>query len=155
MKRKLKKCLRSQAGETIAEVLVALLVSALALTMLATMITSTVKMVDIGKTKMSQYYDDSKILELQNTPDTVEDPLTITIQSEDGYNDFCGAKTSWDAAEPYDSALETYYDSSFNFRTVLQLPFVEGTAKSKSATSSDFVATHYGDWPAPEEFVFN
>lgn len=71
------------------------------------------------------------------------------------YNDFCGAKTSWDAAEPYDSALETYYDSSFNFRTVLQLPFVEGTAKSKSATSSDFVATHYGDWPAPEEFVFN
>lgn len=84
MKRKLKKCLRSQAGETIAEVLVALLVSALALTMLATMITSTVKMVDIGKTKMSQYYDDSKILELQNTPDTVENPLTITIQSEDG-----------------------------------------------------------------------
>jgi hypothetical protein len=24
-----------------------------------------------------------------------------------------------------------------------------------SVSNSDFVATHYGDWPAPEEFVFN
>lgn len=58
--------LRSQAGETIAEVLVSLLISALALTMLASMITATVSMVTRSKEKMKEYYENGEALELMS-----------------------------------------------------------------------------------------
>ena len=68
MKTKLKKRLRSQAGETIAEVLIALLISVLALTMLAMMISSTVGLVNRSKEKMNEYYDQNAVLEMQTEP---------------------------------------------------------------------------------------
>ena len=49
--------IKSQAGETIAEVLVALLISALALVMLAAMISSTYSIVRRGENKMNEYYE--------------------------------------------------------------------------------------------------
>ena len=61
------------------------------------------------------------------------------------YNLFSGS--GWSPAEPYDAMLRTYYQSKYNLKTVAQL--------GASVSTSDFVATHYGDWPAPEEFVFN
>lgn len=80
MKTKMMKRLRSHAGETIAEVLVALLISVLALTMLAAMISSTVSMVNKSKAKMMEYYDANKVLELQETSLTT---TTITISGTD------------------------------------------------------------------------
>ena len=47
---------RAQAGETIAETLVALLISALALTMLAGSITSSAKLVQKSRDKLDAYY---------------------------------------------------------------------------------------------------
>jgi len=87
MKTKLKKKFRSQAGETIAEVLVAMLVSVLALTMLAVMISSTFSMVNKSKLKMNDYYDANRVLEIQpadsdNTSVTVSTGK-ISIKSED------------------------------------------------------------------------
>lgn len=65
------------------------------------------------------------------------------------YNNFCGASADWKPAEPYkqQTKLEIYYGGKYNLKTVEQL----GT----SVVPTDFVATHYGDWPAPEIFVVN
>ncbi len=81
------------------------------------------------------------------------------------FNDFCGASTEWKPATPYEAKLKAYYGEGsgdervarYNLRTVEQL----GAAVTKNSgaegdtTIDDFVATHYGDWPAPEIFVVN
>ena len=78
MKTKLKNRLRSQAGESIAEVLVAMLISVLALTMLAVMISSTLSMVNKSKLKMNEYYDANRVLEMQ--PDST-DNTNVTVST--------------------------------------------------------------------------
>ena len=60
---KLRKKLHSQSGETIGETLVALLISSLALVMLASMITSTVNLVTKSEAKMNDYYKANTALE--------------------------------------------------------------------------------------------
>lgn len=70
------------------------------------------------------------------------------------YEAFVGGASTWDPAETYNSTLEDYYGGEYNLKTVFQIPKTD-----KSVTAGDeaelFVATHYGDWPAPEEFIFN
>lgn len=62
------------------------------------------------------------------------------------YNEFSGS--SWNAAaETSDSTLSKYYKGKYNLKTVAQL--------GASVASTDFVITHYGDWPAPEIMVIN
>lgn len=56
MKRRIKKRLKSQTGESIGEVLIALLISSLALVMLAGMISATNNMVKKSETVMNDYY---------------------------------------------------------------------------------------------------
>ena len=79
MKTRLMKRLRSESGESIAEVLVALLIAAVALMMLASMISSTVSIVNKSKTKMDEYYQKNAILELQTSPTATP---SLTIQNE-------------------------------------------------------------------------
>lgn len=55
--KKLKQKLKNRSGETIGEVLVALLISALALMMLAGAISSSTGLIKTGKDKMNQYYN--------------------------------------------------------------------------------------------------
>lgn len=76
---RLKKRLKSESGESIAEVLVALLIAAIALMMLATMISSTVSIVNKSKIKMDEYYNNNIVLELQSNP---KETPTLTIQSD-------------------------------------------------------------------------
>lgn len=67
MKAKRGKALRilgSQSGETIGETLVALLIAALALTMLAGAITASGNMIAKGRKKLKEYYDHQDIIEL-------------------------------------------------------------------------------------------
>lgn len=61
--KKTKAKLRSKAGETIAEVLIALLISSLALVMLASMISATQSMIDKSKIKLEKYYQKNEELE--------------------------------------------------------------------------------------------
>lgn len=77
MKRESELCkkLHSQSGETIGETLVALLISSLALVMLATMISSTVNLVSKSQTKMDEYYKANIALENVNTGES----MTIVI----------------------------------------------------------------------------
>ncbi len=72
-----------------------------------------------------------------------------------------GADCPWKNATVYDKTLITYYGQTvdskrtarFNLQTVEQLA---GTLKTDESDTTDyFVATHYGDWPAPEIFVIN
>ena len=75
------KKIKSQAGETIAEVLIALLISSVALVMLAGMIASTTNLVTRSKSKMEAYYAANEKLEKQN--ETEGQSLTIQILSTD------------------------------------------------------------------------
>lgn len=81
MKRRVLQRLQSKAGESIAEVLVALLIAAVALMMLASMISSTVSIVNKSKIKMDDYYTNNTVLELQTAP---KETVSITIGSSDG-----------------------------------------------------------------------
>ena len=101
LRSKLSKKLKGNAGETIAEVLIALLIAALALTMLASVITTTVKMVNENKRKMNDYY-------MANEWITMHRPLngdygkTWTVTVEDASNATVNLTNS-------DSMIEVHY----------------------------------------------
>ena len=69
--------LRSGAGESIAETLVALLISALALVMLAGAISATARMITVSDKQMGKYYEGDTNLVQQSTSDGT---LDITIK---------------------------------------------------------------------------
>ena len=67
--------LRSKAGESLAEVLIALLIAALALTMLASVINTTARIIRQSKASMTAYYTKESAF-----ADTSEgDSMTITV----------------------------------------------------------------------------
>lgn len=81
----LQKKLRSTAGETIAEVLISLLIASVALMMLATMISSTVNLVMTSKDTIKKYYDDNTPLEMQSVEDgETVGTETVTLQAIEG-----------------------------------------------------------------------
>ena len=71
--------------------------------------------------------------------------ISALDESAASYNTFVGSE--WKAANPYDTTLIDNYGNKYC------LPAVEQLGGSVAAT--DFVATHHGDWPAPEVFVIN
>lgn len=81
--------------------------------------------------------------------------ITAFDETAATYEKFCGDKDVWDAAKPYDTGdkgLDKIYGNQFNLRTIAQ---ISQTTKEKTDEEPKFLSTHYGDWPAPEEFVFN
>ena len=93
--------------------------------------------------------------------------ITALDASADTYNSFSGTPANWKEAIPYDAGgtdtfgLKVYYKKTdgktgYNLQTVEQLSGGDGSLKTSAGDTTDyFVATHYGDWPAPEEFIFN
>ena len=81
---KLTKKIKSRAGETIAEVLIALLISSLALVMLASMISATQSMVAKSEKKMSEYYDANDVLENLDSDDK-KGTLTVTVKDSTNF----------------------------------------------------------------------
>ena len=76
------KCkLRNKAGETIAETLIALLIAAIALTMLAAMIASTVNVVTVSKDKIEEYYEKSVPLEQMVAEGTGGSSATVAFSA--------------------------------------------------------------------------
>ncbi len=75
------------------------------------------------------------------------------------YDEFVGAESTWADAVPEDKALLDYYIGSFPLRTVDQIGKEPKPKTVQEATeegdTKPVVATHYGDWPAPEIFVIN
>ena len=79
MERKIRKLLRSKKGETIAEVLIALLLSSLALVMLASMISATNNMVGKSEKKMEDYYSQNERLENIHVSPRPASMITVSI----------------------------------------------------------------------------
>ncbi len=74
--KKLAAKLKSNAGESLAEVLVSLLIAALAMTMLASAISSTARIVTSSKAAASEYYEKAEeLIDLSGSTDT----MTVTI----------------------------------------------------------------------------
>ncbi len=76
LKNKIRRKLQNNRGDSIAEVLIALLISALALVMLASMITSSSRMILSSKAKMDAYYQESGSY---SAPNATGDKVKITI----------------------------------------------------------------------------
>lgn len=57
--------LRTRGGESITEVLVAVLISAVALTMLASMIAASTRLIQTSRSQMEKYYEGNRALDLQ------------------------------------------------------------------------------------------
>ena len=88
MKTKALNKLNKNKGETISEVLVALLISSLALVMLASMISATSKMIIKSKEKMTYYYEANNALESMTLPEenpkaTKVNDFAIVIETAD------------------------------------------------------------------------
>lgn len=80
---------RSNAGESISETLIALLISALALIMLAGAVTTASRIVTVSRDKLDEYYDNNE--EIIAGTDVGHDSLgngtvTITIKTKTGDN---------------------------------------------------------------------
>ena len=80
--KKLKHKLLNNTGETIAETLVALLISALALVMLAGAISSTAKMITTSEKKMGEYYSKDATLVSQSGTDNLTVSIAGTVFTE-------------------------------------------------------------------------
>ena len=77
--------IRSNKGESITEVLVALLISAVALTMLASMIVSATHMIERTRDQMGQYYTEYNTLVSTETSDMTNGKLTFKTSSNGAY----------------------------------------------------------------------
>ena len=83
------------------------------------------------------------------------------------FDTFCftpQASDTWINPEPYDTELSALYKikpnsgdatSYYPLKTVKQLGAENIVETATATTPADFVATHYGDWPAPEILVVN
>lgn len=82
--------------------------------------------------------------------DGTNDEITPFDADTDTYDTFVGAPGGWQSAAAYDkNALDKRFgENKFSLKTVQQLGGI-------SAVDGLFVATHYGDWPAPEDMVVN
>ena len=102
---------------------------------------------------------------LGNAP-TDETSVGKIDESADSYNTFVDAPADWREAEVYDDNGRSYYTvqkTKADETTETVKMYYLGTKVYNSGiiidatetTPADFVATHYGDWPAPEIFVVN
>ena len=83
MKKKWIAKLNSRTGDSIAEVLVALLISALGLVILASMIISSTRMISSSRDKMERYYEANNILESQSGESSASGAVWIWHVSEE------------------------------------------------------------------------
>ena len=91
--------------------------------------------------------------------DATNNNITALDEDVTAYDSFVGAPSGWTSASAYDTTLTQYYQGKYNLKSVARLGASLTTeVKDDSGnvtTPADFVATHYGDWPAPEIFVLN
>ena len=78
LKSSLSKKLKGNAGESLAEVLIALLIAALALTMLASVITTAARTITRNKQQMDAYYAENEWL-TAHVDDAADGSMTVTV----------------------------------------------------------------------------
>ena len=107
MKKRIMNKLRGCSGESIGETLVALLISSLALVMLAGAISSASRVVTRGKAKLTEYYAEEIKLVEQTTPTS---SIVVTLKDADAASD--------DALTTRDYNAETFENAGFGNRIV-------------------------------------
>lgn len=106
LRENLSKKLKGNAGESLAEVLIALLIAALALTMLASVISSAARMINQSKETMANYYLANDALTTHVTNALVDSgELKLTIKQKAG-EDYTSAKNLISSTE---NMVITYY----------------------------------------------
>ena len=100
----------------------------------------------------------------------MDNKVTVIDATATTYDNFVGSGASdteadrrWRTAYSYDDKLKVYYQGKYNLKTVNQIKALRGhnidpEAEVREAVGTDpgdFVLHHYGDWPAPETWVFN
>jgi Tfp pilus assembly protein PilV len=102
MKQMMRK-LNSSAGESIAEVLAAMLVIALGIVMLVSMVTSSSNMIRKSENSYAEYMDQYNALEVQASPSASSDPkpetADITMKNTSGSDSYTGSITVWKAGQ--------------------------------------------------------
>ena len=86
MKHRILAKLRSRAGDSIAELLIALLISSLAMVMLAGAVSSASNMIRRGNTAMTAYFTEDNAL-AERTTDDGNPPPAATVTLKEGSND--------------------------------------------------------------------
>jgi hypothetical protein len=101
------------------------------------------------------------------TPVTgMDNAVTAIDATATDYDNFVSGKKEEREAEPeykwmtaysYDKKLQVFYQGKYNLKTTNQLRSLRKNPPEfdSQATEGDFVLNHYGDWPAPEMWVFN
>jgi len=107
MAKKLRARLRSRAGESISEVLIALLISSLGLVLLAGMISASVRMLQRNEENMTSYITGGNTLAAQPSQDKNGN---VTLQ-------YGSASNTVDV---------TYYETSVNGKTVISYKYKAG-----------------------------
>ena len=122
------------------------------------------KVVDGDTLESIQYMEPVK--KSDGTVVPLSSEISAIDESASSYNDFCAS--NWmEVKQWYNETLKSYYAGKYNLQTVAQIDDnanhsnkVVGVVEQETTTNgvttpADFVATHYGDWPAPEIFVVN
>ena len=111
IKGKILRKLRDTRGESIAETLVALLISSLALMMLAGAISAATRVITLSKKKMAEYYSkDTVVAEQTGSP---SNPITLTLSESSGGTDLVmtfNVNSFWN---------NTFSDGKFSDRSVV------------------------------------
>ena len=76
---------------------------------------------------------------------------TITTAFQ-AYNEFLGTGFEPDEAKPYDAFLKNHYQKT---GATDKTDYPLKTIRQMDSSAPDFLAVHYGDWPAPEILVVN
>jgi len=102
-------------------------------------------------------YDYLTPVPIEGEGDGTKAGITALDADAEEYNDFCGAATDWKPAIPYEAKLKPYYSDKYNLKPLKRLgaDIAENSGEEGDTAITDFVATHYGDWPVPEIFVVN
>ena len=121
LKNRIRKKLKSEAGESIAEVLIALLIAALALTMLASVISSSANIINNSKKKLSDYYAANEELSAEKQAATGSKiskatDVTFTLKDKNGVAHSLSRKSS---------LVTTYTNSQLSNTQVIAYAFQE------------------------------
>lgn len=76
--------LRSRRGETLTEVLVSTLIAAVALTMLASMVTTGARLVTQSRDRLAEYYETGNTLAAQEIAETDPETVELSLEDENG-----------------------------------------------------------------------
>ncbi len=101
--------LTGQGGESIGEVLIATLISAVALTMLASMLITSSRLISQSREKLESYYQKNNALVMQQSTDTHTGTVIIDKGSDASTDDYYSVSVSYKTNKMDENGKTTVY----------------------------------------------